>query len=285
MRMFIDAILVLLVARSANTAEILCAFTVPSISHQAVFQPLWKALSLKGHHVTVITPNPLRDPKLTNLTEIDISFLYASTDSLSSAVSTPINHWRSVKTMLHLTRIHRELLFSHSEITKLINNTSKTFDVVLVETMAPDLGAFAVRSKCPLIGVASGEATIYFHGLFGVPVHPLLTSWSFKSYTEEQTFLERLDSVLFSVYYMYLQCFVKLPEIDMVVRKYFGNDMPYFGDILKNMAMLFANINPVIHGGQPKVPGIVSLGRMHIRSKKALPEVNMLKCHCYNCFN
>lgn len=52
------------------------AISHPSISHQVIFQPIWKELSLRGHKVTVITPNPLKDPTLTNLTEIDISYMY-----------------------------------------------------------------------------------------------------------------------------------------------------------------------------------------------------------------
>uniref|UniRef100_A0A6P7F682 UDP-glucuronosyltransferase 3A1-like n=1 Tax=Diabrotica virgifera virgifera TaxID=50390 RepID=A0A6P7F682_DIAVI len=56
--------------------KILGIFPTPSYSHQIVFQPIWKELSLRGHNVTVVTPHPLNDSSLTNLTEIDVSFVY-----------------------------------------------------------------------------------------------------------------------------------------------------------------------------------------------------------------
>ncbi|CAG9840626.1 unnamed protein product [Diabrotica balteata] len=60
----------------SQCVRILGIFPTPSYSHQLVFQPLWKELSLRGHNVTVITTHSLVDPNLTNLTEIDISFTY-----------------------------------------------------------------------------------------------------------------------------------------------------------------------------------------------------------------
>lgn len=60
----------------SQCANILFVTIFPNPSRQALFQPIWKELSLRGHNVVVITPNPLRDEKLTNLTEIDISKIY-----------------------------------------------------------------------------------------------------------------------------------------------------------------------------------------------------------------
>lgn len=60
----------------AQCANILFVTSFPSHSHQVMFQPVWKELSLRGHNVIAITPNPLRDESLTNLTEVDISKLY-----------------------------------------------------------------------------------------------------------------------------------------------------------------------------------------------------------------
>src|SRR5699024_6098381 len=67
---------VLLSIICAESANILCFFSFPSYSHQIVYQAIWKELSLRGHNVVVITPNPLNDTTLGNLTEIDVEFSY-----------------------------------------------------------------------------------------------------------------------------------------------------------------------------------------------------------------
>lgn len=67
---------VVTVLQLCEGAKILGIIPTPSYSHQLAFQPIWRELSLRGHNVTVITANPLNDPKLINLTEINISTVY-----------------------------------------------------------------------------------------------------------------------------------------------------------------------------------------------------------------
>ncbi|KAF5275158.1 hypothetical protein FQA39_LY18665 [Lamprigera yunnana] len=57
-------------------ANILAIMPTPSYSHQVPFQPIWKELSLRGHQVTTITTDPVKDPSLVNLKEIDLSSAY-----------------------------------------------------------------------------------------------------------------------------------------------------------------------------------------------------------------
>jgi glucuronosyltransferase len=44
----------------ARGARILGIFPTPSISHQLPFQTIMKALALRGHEITVISPDPLK---------------------------------------------------------------------------------------------------------------------------------------------------------------------------------------------------------------------------------
>ncbi|KAJ8959692.1 hypothetical protein NQ318_021883 [Aromia moschata] len=74
-------------------ANILGIMPTPSYSHQIVYTPLWKELSLRGHNVTVITTNPVRDPKLVNLTEIDIHFVYTYFANISKIGENTLTMW------------------------------------------------------------------------------------------------------------------------------------------------------------------------------------------------
>lgn len=93
-------ILLLLLAPQIQSARILGVFTVASISHQTVFQPIWKELSLRGHNVTVVTPNPLRDPSLINLIEIDVSSQYKNMEEFKRTLSkSRMDHWGMLSQM------------------------------------------------------------------------------------------------------------------------------------------------------------------------------------------
>lgn len=265
---------VLLFVHSVRSANILGVFTVASISHQVVYQPIWKELSLRGHQVTVITPNPLKDPALTNLTEIDTSSLYEIFKKLYKDFSLTMDHWQLTKVWPDQSSTLMEETLNNPQVRALINDTSKEFDVVLAEYLTPGVSAFAARFKCPLIGVASLDVTNPVHAAIGNPVHPILYPEMITDFGVELSFLERIDAVLYYFYYRYIHHYVLMPQGDKIVRKYFGNDLPYLGDLERNFSMLFVNTHPVIHRVRPKLPGLIQLGRMHLKPKKPLPKVS-----------
>lgn len=119
---------------SVAPANILGFFGVPSISHQQVYQAIWKELSLRGHKVTVVTPDPLRDPSLTNLTEIDVSYSYETFHNYSlKKFSKPVSHWDFFEMVEAVVTPINDVQFGHPEVIKLLEDKTKQFDVVLAE--------------------------------------------------------------------------------------------------------------------------------------------------------
>lgn len=114
-------------------ANILGFFGMPSISHQQVFQVIWKELSLRGHNVTVVTPNPLNDPSLTNLTEIDVSSSYQFVKDMEHILSRPTTHWDFLDIMRRMSESVNKIQFDHPKVKKLLEDKDTNFDVVLVE--------------------------------------------------------------------------------------------------------------------------------------------------------
>lgn len=262
------------IVHSVYSAKILGVFDIASVSHQVVFQPIWRELSLRGHQVTVLTPNPLKDPTLTNLTEIDLGSIYKIFNNLAKDFSLVFDHWQLARTWPETVYLVLEEMLANPEVSALINDTSKEFDVVLVENLTPGVSAFAARFKCPLIVVASLGVLSPIHSAMGNPVHPLLHPEMFTTYGVELSFLERIDAVLHHVYYRYKHNYEMIPKSDQIIRKYFGNELPYLGELERNFSMLFLNTNPVIHRARPYVPGVIEMGRMHIKPKKPLPKVS-----------
>lgn len=271
--------IVLLVFLSVNYvrgAKILCVFNLPSVSHQVVFQPIWKELSLRGHEVTVITPNPLKDPALTNLTEIDLSHLYNRNKEAASGLSMGQTHWYMTKMIFDSTPYMAESLFTEKEVQLLINDTSLNFDVVLAEYAIAFTGVFAARFKCPLIAVSSLGVGIPTYDALANPVHPILNP-DFTVTIGTETFFERVELAVFAIWQRYYYYYVTQPKLDVVVKKYFGEDMPYVGDIEGNVSLVFQCTNPVMHKARPNLPMIIEMGRMHIKPKKPLPQVSELR--------
>lgn len=121
-----------------QSANILGFFSIPSISHQIVFQPIWKELSLRGHNVTVITPNPLNDPALTNLTEIDVSFSYDFLKTVATnKFSEGMDHWVYEKWFHSMLMEMNDVQFRHPKVRELLEDDTKTFDVVLAQPIVP----------------------------------------------------------------------------------------------------------------------------------------------------
>lgn len=269
-----EILLVILILKVVSGANILAVSFVPSVSHQVVFQPIWKELSLRGHKVTVITPNPLRDSALTNLTEIDVSFLYDLISASDSGLAILVNHWKVTRLTLEvLLPALFELIFENSNVTSLLNDTSKGFDVVLAEFVTPTMGAFAAKYNCPLIGISSLSVLSTTQESLGIPLHPTLYPDLFLSTEEKPTLFQKVDALLYTVWMRYYYYSVLLPKYDQIVRKHFGNKILSLEEIERSVSLVFVNTNPIIHKPRAYPPGVVELGRLHIQAKKNLPQV------------
>ncbi|KAB0790152.1 hypothetical protein PPYR_15524 [Photinus pyralis] len=256
---------------SASGAKILGVFFVPSISHQVVFQPIWKELSLRGHEVTVLTPNPLNDRSLTNLTEIDLSFAYEiiRSGNLQGTLQKDI----PIKTIVQYAfKLFGEIVkaeLEHPEVQALIRDQSKSFDLAIVEYLHPTFTALSARFKCPWVGITSLGALLPAHDNIGNPSHPVLNPDILLPFTGGLGLYERLVSVYYSVWFRYFYYYHIVPDQDQVVKKYIGEDLPYLGDIEKTISLLFLNVNPILHPIRPNVPSVIELGKMHIRTKSS----------------
>lgn len=259
---------------TTRSARILGVFPTPSVSHQIVYQPIWKELSLRGHAVTVLTPSPLQDPQLTNLMEIDLSFMYEN-DIDASKIIGKITHWDMLNFVIPAHDNLYGKILSHPDVNSMLNNISVHFDLVIAEFSQPTVSAFAYKYKCPLIGVTSMGVMSTTHDAVGNPAHPILHPDFLLPLDEDMSFFEKIEAVLFALRFKYDYYNINLPHFDKFARRFFGEDMPYLGDLERNISLLFLNTNRVIHGARPYPPKVMELGRMHIAPMKPLPQVRL----------
>lgn len=143
-------VIIILVIQFSDSARVLGIFPVPSFSHQQMFQTIWKELTIRGHDVTVVSPDILNDSSLKNLTEIDMSYIYsgrASTKNLlkdtSMFIKVPYYHKIMKRSIVGV--------FENENVKNLIESRVD-FDVLILQSIDPLLFAIAARYRVPIVG-------------------------------------------------------------------------------------------------------------------------------------
>lgn len=263
-----------LITTYGDASRILCIFPTPSISHQFVYQPVWKTLSLRGHQVTVITPNPLRDSNLTNLTEIDVSGVYGIQDKNDANIAKKLTLQELAHQALEAPLPLYDQMLEQKEVKDIIQGPSNCYDLVMIEFIQPVFFAFAQKFNCPIVGISScPDAPHYYVFSRGVPSNPLAYHYAFGPPLNAETIWQRIEHLWsFLGYCMsYYRVILKHQEI---ARKHFGEDIGDLSDTMYNMSLVFIARNVFINKGRPLPPNVVEIGRIHIQKEPELPKVS-----------
>ncbi|XP_074037450.1 UDP-glucosyltransferase 2 isoform X2 [Leptinotarsa decemlineata] len=298
--MRLTIVCIALFANYVQSSKVLGFFPAPSISHQRIFQPIWKELSLRGHEVTVITPDILNDLSLVNLTEIDVRIGYKVFEDLKLLEKMKSKNFVLIKILNIFHDIQRVMSseLQHEAVKKLIENDAKYFDVVLLQTshLFPLVYGFGTKFSAPVIGsiwkdslkrptvglpslrrhifpgISSMDLYLHAHDAVGNPTHPLVAPDIMLNLHGKLGFFDKISSVLHNILYRILYYWYALPMADKVARKHFGENIPYLGDVEKNMSLILTTVNPIIHPIRPNVPNMIEINQIHIREKKPLPK-------------
>lgn len=133
------------------SAKILASIFVPSFSHQLPFRPIWKELAKKGHEITLLTTDPMRDSTLKNIREIDLSGSYEILQKMNTfsliakEKTTSLAFFNDIRKHFDAVDSVIEWQLTQPEVKTLIQNGSGYFDVLIVEIMHPIHMAFADR--------------------------------------------------------------------------------------------------------------------------------------------
>ncbi|CAG9860221.1 unnamed protein product [Phyllotreta striolata] len=258
-------------------AKILGAFIYPSVSHQSTFQPIWKELSLRGHQVTVITPNPLNDPTLTNLTEIDVSFVYKNPKlrHIINNIKKDDHPLKAHKIIFELFRFIFEEEMQYEPIKRLIENQDKhAYDLLLIQYsyFTDPLLAFLNKFNAPLVGVSSLGLLLHGHDAMGNPTHPVVSPDFMLGLPKRLNIIQKVESLFHNFAYRLFYHWYILPKLDESARKYFGDDMVPLRELHKNVSLVLYNNNRLIHEVRPNVPNVIEINQLHIKKPKPLPE-------------
>ncbi|XP_060536288.1 UDP-glycosyltransferase UGT5-like [Cylas formicarius] len=263
------ALFVCAAVQLAHASRILFATGTPAPAHQKVFQPVWKELSLRGHQVHVLTPNPLKNAALINLTEYDLSDIYKEVEKAyrTELKDRVVDHTKPNTLRLFTKEHFNSLLWSklfdgvlgHRETQRLLKENLQ-FDVAIIEWLFPTMAGLGAHYGCPTIGIMSFGGQVTTLDTLGNPSHPILAPDVNLPFKRDLMFKERLVSFLHAIFVRMYYHWAILPREDAIVKKHLGEDMPYLGDIERNVSLLLLNTNLVFHRQMPLLPNVVQTG-------------------------
>ncbi|XP_025162998.1 UDP-glucuronosyltransferase 2B9 [Harpegnathos saltator] len=265
----------LCVVKLTEGARILAIVAVPSYSHQIAFHPIWAALSRRGHQVVLFTTDPIGDPSLTNLTEIDFRHTYDVIKNIDYAKLRYTYDWMTLQQgiLQYKSLAIIEEIFKHAEVRKLYApNSGEKFDVVLAEAViTPGLYALAHRFNAPLIGVLSLplQSSHYYHlGSPILPSHP--STWEMEGVTGFNLSLwHRIKNFIRLwryIHYVHNHC---MQRQQAIAEKYLGKDIPNVSEIEKNMSIMLVNQQEITTFVRPVLPNLIQFGSLHTMKKPA----------------
>ncbi|KAJ8910830.1 hypothetical protein NQ315_015565 [Exocentrus adspersus] len=262
--------------RNSHGARILASIFSPSYSHQVTFRPLWKELAKRGHEIILLTTDPMEDPELTNVKEIDLKESYAVMDQYGASELVSNQQGKSYRELFsaYIFALSRtaDWQLSHPEVQQLIRNTSEHFDLLMVEMMFPTHLAFVDRFSVPFIGLCSLDAVPRVHKSIGNFMHPIIYPDYLFPFTKNLTFVQRVISFIVTAILDIHSYFMYSTE-DETVTKHFGSNIRPLKEIEKDTSMLFINVNPIFHQLRPMGPNTIQIGGgTHLRQAQPLPQ-------------
>ncbi|GLH16131.1 uncharacterized protein LOC108744108 [Gryllus bimaculatus] len=182
---------------ATQAARILGIFPTPSISHQLPYQAVLKALAARGHQITVISPDPLKEP-VANYSDVDLSFSYEDfRQSITFAGMADVNPIRMMKMMTPtLLSVTEKQLASKPIQDFLKYNVSDGFDLIFFEWFGYEAyyGLIHAVGSPPIVGIVSLGGSAIQYNAIGNPNNPAVNPEVLAGYSDRMTFWQRLDN-------------------------------------------------------------------------------------------
>lgn len=243
-------------------ANILAVVLHTAYSHQIAFRPLWKELASRGHKVTLLTTDPMKNATLSNnLTEIDLSVGYNIWMSTDIVEYSEKHNMYAVLTKI--TEVGRNVIDAEMavpEMQSLLYGKNYSFDLVIAEPYYPFAMAFSERFDCPLVVTFSMDGMAILNDLAGNFAHLILSPTHLLPFDNPFSLPERIITVLsffvekiVGVYYE--------AGFNELARKYFGDDLPSIVEIMdRRLSLCIFYLNPAFGNVRPLSPATITLG-------------------------
>lgn len=266
----------------SESSRILIIVPTPSISHNVIFHPIIKKLSERGHEIVSITTAPLNNPKLTNLTEInvrEISYnVFEDKHLMAESRYQKISNFQMLQNLANVLITTCDVQLNYSEVQNLINSDQK-FDLLIVEYLVyPVFYHFKTIFNVPMVGITSMSLPLAQQDAIGGFVHPAFYLDTVGLSSRSLSFWQRLFNFIYLFQYRLFYHYFYLEMQEKLATKYFGNisNKQRLWDLETSVDLVLTNTNPIFNIPRAIVPQNVEIGGIHLKDSKDLPKVSCI---------
>ncbi|PSN39981.1 hypothetical protein C0J52_20368, partial [Blattella germanica] len=284
--MFQHSFLLLLFLSCANAAKILGIFPIPSFSHQKLYQNIMKALVAKGHEVTVIGTDPLKEP-IENYTEVDISFAYKlhkNENNFEDMVDQTPYEFLYSQVSVHPKLADNQL--SSPQLQGFLRSNKIKYDLVLLEELfSPCYHGLVHHLGSPtVIAISPIQYFVTQPNYLALLENPSYVPSLLFPFSDSMSFLERLQNTFFLFYARYMVYTVLYPENEKVMRKHFGTAPPSIIEAMNNKSLFLVGTSWMFNYPLALPPSAVTFHNANIKTaldplpkfRKWLPQQEIL---------
>nr|QVG59863.1 UDP-glucuronosyltransferase [Nilaparvata lugens] len=269
--------LVVVVGKSAESANILVLMPLPFPSHTRTYMPLFKELALRGHNVTFYSAFPFKE-EIPNLKTVMVdNFLEGFIHDIAKSNFADFNGWRHVVFVWRMGLTCSEKLLQQPPIKQLMQSKD-TYDVILLETFFAHeyLTAFGHKFQAPIINLHPFRAENWLNFNVGNP-NPFSYVADFRLEADGQMdYFQRISNLMIGLFTRVTGYYWYLPRQEATMRTYFDyagvDTLPPLKDMLAATTMSLVDGHHAISYVAPNLPNIVPVGGIHISANSSLPE-------------
>jgi glucuronosyltransferase len=236
------------------------------------------ALVARGHQVTVLSPDPEKQP-IANHTDIVIEKAYeklADSEFHYENMSTSTFLENSL-IWFHWGQENCEFGMASKGAQKLMAMKDKEkFDIIIIDLTIEEcfLLFVSIFGNPPVIAITSYVSPPWFSSFVGNPQMPSFTNTYLMPFTDHMTIFQRMTNFMIHNYVLYYRKFHHLPIMDNIAQKYFGKSTPSPSEIEKNISLVMVNTHYSLDYPRPLVLTMITVGGIHITPGKELPNVS-----------
>ncbi|KAG5679814.1 hypothetical protein PVAND_009352 [Polypedilum vanderplanki] len=280
--MSVHLIILFTILRIVKSANILAVSHTPFYSHQLFSHAIFKELAARGHNLTIFTTHPSDYSQFPNVIQHHFNESVKIKQKYMNIIEYKQKSMNAYKTMMHDRNWLGEALeaeVKHPEMQKLIKNKENyKFDVIILEFLIQYFAILAEIFNCPIIVASAIEPTAYIHGTMGNDVNYAHYPNIFLPYLHRHlTFSQRINSLSYLIYNLFLFKFYLMPKYRKIHEKYFSNIDKDFEEAFDERAVLMlVNTNVAFGHIRPLMPNTIQVGFLHVEPPKQIQNEKLL---------
>ncbi|XP_026489750.1 UDP-glucosyltransferase 2-like [Vanessa tameamea] len=264
--------LVLVCASVAHAARILAVLPTNTKSHYAMYGRLIDALARKNHQLTVITHFTMKNPP-TNVEEINLAGTIPEITNNLTKQHTSLKP-DAVRNLEQIMKecVHACEVVSQNPAVKALVNSSKTFDLVIVEVFGSECFLpFGTRFKAPVVGLLSSVPLPWVNEQLGNPEGTSYIPAYMLGFGQSMNLWERFVNTI-AVIYSKINYKNKSQQPSQIIADRLFGPGPKLETLAQNYSLVLANSHFSINEVRPLVPALIEVGGLHLDNSQVLPK-------------